>query len=286
MFERAMTLQNIKEQNWVRHLVPLLSGKAKAAYNEVDAQAEHPVVKNSIPNRLEVTPDVSRVKLSRMKFKLNDNMGDYLTRVRMLTKRWLIPEKDLDETNADLLKRVINNVVEELTMEHVQSGIPKELQECINARGPTSVKELQQCIREHQLQHPGPQPERHSTSVRIAQAGNPKRTETPWRKDKIKQLQSTCFKCGKPSHYARNCQEKRYGNQVSSINRMICTGKINRQQATRIHLDTGSSMTSVHRKFVPVSADMGHFVEMRNTTGNPTYPIAVVEIDLDGHHYR
>ena len=114
----------------------------------VDAQAEYPVVKDAILNQLEVIPDVSQVKLRRMKFRFSDDIGDYVTSVRTLAKRWLIPEKDPNETNADLLKRVIDNVVEELTMEHVQSRLPKELQERINARGPTSVNELQQCIRE------------------------------------------------------------------------------------------------------------------------------------------
>ena len=138
-----MMLQNVNERNWVRCLVPLLLGKARAAYNKVDAQAEYPELKDAILNRLEVTPDVSRVKLRRMKFRLDDNIGDYVTRVRTLAKRWLIPERIWDETNADFLKRIIDNVVEELTMEHIQSWLPKELQQCINARGPTLVNELQ-----------------------------------------------------------------------------------------------------------------------------------------------
>ena len=34
MFKRTMTLQNVNEQDWVLHLVPLISGKARATYNE------------------------------------------------------------------------------------------------------------------------------------------------------------------------------------------------------------------------------------------------------------
>ena len=45
-------------------------------------------------------------------------------------------------------------------------------------------------------------------------------------------------------------------------------------------------MTLVHRKFVPVLADTGRLVKMRKMTENQIYPIAVSEIDLDGHHYR
>ena len=42
----------------------------------------------------------------------------------------------------------------------------------------------------------------------------------------------------------------------------------------------------VHRKFVPVAADTGNTVSMRNITGTHLYPTAVVTIELDGQHYE
>ena len=42
----------------------------------------------------------------------------------------------------------------------------------------------------------------------------------------------------------------------------------------------------VHQKFVPVAADTGNTVSMRNTTGTHLYPTAVVTIELDGQHYK
>ena len=74
----------MNEQDWVRHLVTWISGKARATYNEVDAQAEYPVVKETILNRLEVTPDMSLVKMRRMRFWLSNDIGDYMTRVKTL----------------------------------------------------------------------------------------------------------------------------------------------------------------------------------------------------------
>ena len=90
----------------------------------------------------------------------------------------------------------------------------------------------------------------------------------------------------KIGHYARDCQEKSYGNKISLINHTIRTGKINGKQATRIHLNIGSSTTLIHWKFVPVSVNTGCFVEMRNTTGTQRYPIAVAEIERDAYCYN
>ena len=39
----------------------------------------------------------------------------------------------------------------------------------------------------------------------------------------------------------------------------------------------------VHWRFVPVAADTGKTVSMRNTTGTQAYPTAVVTIELDDY---
>ena len=62
--------------------------------------------------------------------------------------------------------------------------------------------------------------------------------------------------------------------------------EINGQPASKIHIDTGSSMSMVQRKVVPVSTDTGHFVTMRNTTGTQRHPVAKVRVELDGLSYQ
>ena len=42
----------------------------------------------------------------------------------------------------------------------------------------------------------------------------------------------------------------------------------------------------VHWRFVPVAADTGKTVSMRNTTGTQAYPTAVVTIELDDYQYK
>ena len=64
------------------------------------------------------------------------------------------------------------------------------------------------------------------------------------------------------------------------------SGKITGQHESKIHIDTGSSVSMVQRKFVPVLADIRNFVAMRNTTGTQRYPMAEVRVELDGLSYQ
>ena len=74
MFEQTIDLHHIEEQDWVCHIVSLISGRAKAYYNEVDTHAEYAVVKQAILDQLQVTPDASRVKLRRMSFQFGEDI--------------------------------------------------------------------------------------------------------------------------------------------------------------------------------------------------------------------
>ena len=67
---------------------------------------------------------------------------------------------------------------------------------------------------------------------------------------------------------------------------MVRQGVSNGCTAKRIILDTGSSLTLVHRKFVPHAANSEKTMTTRSTTGTQSYPTAVVVIELDGHRYE
>ena len=56
-------------------------------------------------------------------------------------------------------------------------------------------------------------------------------------------------------------------------------------ETNKIQVDTGSTLTSVHRKFVVEAQTTGHTVTMRNTEGQQRYPTAVMQIQLDGQAY-
>ena len=99
-------------------------------------------------------------------------------------------------------------------------------------------------------------------------------------------IEQQCFKCGKTGHYACEYEEKIYASQKPLVRRIDQSGHINRLSATKMHLDTRSSMTLIHRKFSPQCDSSGQFVQMINTTGTQTYPVIKAKIELDRQSYE
>ena len=59
LFERHMVLNDIPEEEWTRQLAPVLTGRAGAAYNDVEPRAPYPTLKQAILRRYEITPEAS-----------------------------------------------------------------------------------------------------------------------------------------------------------------------------------------------------------------------------------
>ena len=61
-------------------------------------------------------------------------------------------------------RRLEQHVVQEIVMEQIQTGLSRELQTRIDARGPRTLEELQHCTREYQL-HCSHSPPQHAWEV-------------------------------------------------------------------------------------------------------------------------
>ena len=84
-----------------------------------------------------------------MRFKIDNDIAEHVSRVDALVKRWLIPISNPDLTDKERLEELEMQVRREIVMEQVQTGLPRDLQARIDARGPCTVGELKQCIQEY-----------------------------------------------------------------------------------------------------------------------------------------
>ena len=83
-----MVLQDIPEHTWPAQLMTVLTGKALA---EAEPGADYALIKQTIRERFEVTPEASRVKLRDTSNAWKRDPGDVILEMKMLAKRWLIP---------------------------------------------------------------------------------------------------------------------------------------------------------------------------------------------------
>ena len=78
--ERTKARHDINEPEWVNRLIPLLTGKGRAACNEVDAQTDCYPLKEAILEKFKVTPQARKVRFRQMKKqeKLSPNLYSLL----------------------------------------------------------------------------------------------------------------------------------------------------------------------------------------------------------------
>ena len=91
LFEQHLILNDMPKDKWTRQLAPVLTGRARAAYNDVEPRAPYAIHKQAILRHYEINPEPSRVKLQQMRFKIDDDIAEHVSRVDALVKRWLIP---------------------------------------------------------------------------------------------------------------------------------------------------------------------------------------------------
>ena len=174
-FERAMARVGKDEEEWTQELVPLLSGRVLTVYHSLEYDVDFPTLKEALLTHFGVTVMGSHLRFRQSKFHDSNNIREHLNKLRPLLRRWLVPPVRPDVTDADYITEILQRQENKLMMEQIRNGMSYNLQRHIDARNPTTVEDLCQCVEAYQLQHaksgPGDR-KSHSYTAQQRRTGN------------------------------------------------------------------------------------------------------------------
>ena len=194
--ERTMEPYDRTQDQWVKELVPLLQGKARAACATVDYSRGYDHVKEMILRRFLITPEESRRRFREMKWSSEMDPEDYVTRMTQLAKCWL----RLDDRHLQMQDKII--------VEHLINRLQHGIRIWMSDHQPRNAAEVSELMQTYQSSRSNS--ERGDDITR--QKGKPvfESNKTFQKKegihvDKKEAKCFKCFKCGHKGHFKYEC---------------------------------------------------------------------------------
>lgn len=131
-FERLAAASQWPTESWVLHLVPLLKGKARAAYvaMSVDDSKDYIKVKQAVLDKFEINMETYRQRFRAKTILEGETAKELQARLKDLFEKWLTPKTKTKE-----------NVCEQIILEQFLDMLNPELQVWVRERTPqTSVE--------------------------------------------------------------------------------------------------------------------------------------------------
>ncbi|KAK7915939.1 hypothetical protein WMY93_011700 [Mugilogobius chulae] len=148
-FERMAKVCRWPKEEWAVRLVPLLTGKARSAFVQMDIRHSNKYgrVKEAILSKYEITDETYRRRFRSLKLEPDETPRELYVRLKDLLNRWLQPEKSSQE-----------DVWEKFILEQFLRMVNPELEIWIRERDPDSAEEAARLAEAFLSARKGPEP--------------------------------------------------------------------------------------------------------------------------------
>ncbi|XP_076864257.1 uncharacterized protein LOC143516498 [Brachyhypopomus gauderio] len=319
MFERIAQATCWPRETWALYLVPLLEGKARAAYVAMDADdaGEYDKVKQAILKKYEINKETYRQRFRNSAVKEDETPREFFTRLKGLYEKWMVPKEKSKEEIGDTI-----------ILEQFLRTVKPELRSWIIERSPTSADQVMEMAEAFQAARQTEAEFRHGNVHRMHHAEPGKygggssggsriqhtriTPQSHWRPNKNigrvivnsdkRQEEAVwrCYNCNQIGHKANVCP-KRESNfnrlcyipqrATSTERQESCTDsvvyvKIGGKRFKAL-IDTGASQSMILAECLP-ELRLGHTGSIRVKCihgDEQVYPTADVSIEIKGQAY-
>ncbi|XP_067288440.1 uncharacterized protein [Pseudorasbora parva] len=131
-FERIAQACNWPRPDWVLHLLPLLTGKARAAYvaMEPDDSLNYDCVKQVILDKFEINPETFRQRFRAFNVRDDETPRELYVRLKDLYGKWMVPGR-----------RTKQEIGDQIVLEQFLKLLNPEVRTWVKQNGPTSSKQ-------------------------------------------------------------------------------------------------------------------------------------------------
>ena len=309
-FERIMEAYKVEKDRRTYHLAPQLTGRAQQAFAALTSEdaKSYDAVKAAILVRYDINEEAYRRRFRTAIRKGSETNKELATRLMDLQAKWLREHQTVEEMREVIgLEQFLNALSREKKIwvterkpktciqageladeyEQVRKQEPGEKTDLKQSRDPTKqcgfCKETGHTLEDCRLREKG-----KATATLGSESG---------RRAPIK-----CFNCWEEGHVKANCPKPR-------DKALLCTdpvtgaaqqpvrerepgvyrsGQVEGQTVNEILLDTGCSRTMVRSELVPAEKVLEEdSATVRCAHGDTVlYPLADLELEVDGHHIR
>ncbi|XP_038147858.1 uncharacterized protein LOC119787881 [Cyprinodon tularosa] len=298
-FERMALVCRWKRADWVFHLIPLLTGKARGAYvhMDMDDSLDYDKVKEAVLQKYDINPETYRLRFRSLEVKPDENPKELYARLKELYGKWVMPKQ-----------KTVHEVSEIIILEQYLRMLSPELQIWIKEHNPKSAAEAAQLAdvfvaaqrkgqpwsqtawKRREVSKPVPHYQKAGVSktLKTQPLNAPSRAPT---KTVI------CYLCGMEGHTKPMCPQNSTNiTQMCFVPRKSVDSKVPfglRTTSIEVEgkqlkalIDSGSTQTLVHRDFVPANKVNVETIPVRCVHGHELlYPTAELYIKVQGQLY-